>query len=369
MVAVRTAELLSNTYHVFLYVLGPAKNELETQNIPVFRSNKIIRKKNVISSVINYGINYITIKQYKKRMNIDIAISIASAANLLNILTKRRERVITSLRGVKSLYSFTSSLKFIQRKTDKLFCVSKGLMKKAQEYYKLSSQHIDYLYNPYHLEAILEKGNEKIEAEYLHPNTLITVGRVELVKGYEHLLRAYAKVEQQIPNSQLLIVGEGSMTQALMKLCGKLGIDDKVHMIGYRDNPYGYLKNSKVFVLTSENEGFPNALVEAMAFTAVISVDCETGPREILCKEEKQDEITDIHYGDYGILVRHIEKTRNYSKTELEKSEEILANAIIHVLKDEKLAEHYRWAAQRRVRDFSEKVYLQKLISMIEERG
>lgn len=242
-------------------------------------------------------------------------------------------------------------------------------MDKAQEYYKLDRRRMEYLYNPYHLETILEKGNETIEAEYLHPNTIVTVGRIEPVKGYEHLLRAYAKVVQQVPNSQLVIVGEGSMTQALMGLCGKLGIKDKVHLIGYRDNPYGYLKNSKVFVLTSENEGFPNALVEAMAFTAVISVDCETGPREILCKEETQEEIRDIRYEDYGILVRQMEKTRDYTKTDLEKSEEILAKAIIHVLKDEKLAEHYRQVAQRRVQDFSEEVYLQKLISMIEERG
>lgn len=369
MVAVKTAKLLSSSYQVYMYVLASTKNELDIQDIPLFRGVKIVGKKRTILLPIVYIVNYFNIKRLKKKMQIDVAISIASAANLLNIFTKGNEKVITSLRGVKSLYSATSSIKFIQRKTDKLFCVSKGLMYKAQEFYKLNKNHVDYLYNPYNLEIILEKGNEKIEPEYIHSNTVIAVGRIEPVKGFEHLVRAYAKVVQEVPDSQLIIVGEGTMTQALIKLCQALHIENKVHFTGYRENPYCYLKNSKVFVLTSENEGFPNALVEAMAFTAVISVDCETGPREILCKELQQEDITDVTYADYGILVKQINKTRDYMKTKLEKSEKILAEAIIDVLKNKKLEEYYKEAAQKRVQDFSEKEYLQKLISMIEEGG
>lgn len=368
MVAIKTAKLLSSLYQVYMYVLSPHSNELDTDDILVFRSNKILKHSSHFS-VINYIINYINIKRYKSKLNIDVAISIAPAANLLNILTKKNEKVITSLRGVKSLYSFTGSIKVVQRKTDKLFCVSKDLMNKAQKYYGLKKDKIDYLYNPYNLNEILEKGKENIENEYIHSNTIISVGRIEPIKGYEHLIRAYAVVAQEIPNSQLLVVGEGSKLPELKLLCKKLKINDKVHFVGYRKNPYKYLANSKVFVLTSENEGFPNALVEAMALTAVISVDCETGPREILCSTLREEEITDISYEAFGILTRPIEVTRDYAKTELEKSEEFLAKAIIQILNDENMAKYYKDFAQKRVRDFSEKEYIERLTSMIEERG
>lgn len=366
MVAVKTAKLLSSLYQVYMYVLSPDSNELDTDDIMVFR-RKRIRKHAPNCSAINYIINYINLKRYKRELDIDVAISIAPAANLLNILTKSNEKVMTSLRGMKSLYSFTGSIKAVQRRTDKLFCVSKDLMYKAREYYGLEKEKVDYLYNPYNLNEILEKGKEKIEKEYMHPNTIVSVGRIEPIKGYEHLIRAYAIVVQEIPDSQLLIVGEGSKLPELMTLCQALKIKDKVHFVGYRKNPYKYLANSKVFVLTSENEGFPNALVEAMALTAVISVNCETGPREILCSGLREEKITNICYEAFGILTRPIEATRDYTKTEPEKSEEILAKAIMHILKDENAVKYYKDAAQKRVRDFSEKEYVERLIAMIEE--
>lgn len=368
MVALKTARLLGKSYQVYIYVLMPAQNELNVQNILVFRSKRVI-KRAVAFKWINYIFNYINLKKYKNELKIDIGISIAPAANLLNILTKRNERIITSIRGVKSLYSFTGSLKFIQRKTDKLFCVSKDLRNKAQKYYDLDEEKIDYLYNSYDLKDIQEKGKEKIEEEYIKENTVISVGRIEPVKGYEHLIRAFSVVVEEIPDSQLLIVGEGSLVSDLLLLCEKLKIADKVHFIGYRKNPYGYLKNSRVFVLSSENEGFPNALVEAMALTAVISVDCETGPREILCRDVKEKVTEDIDYEDFGILTRPVEPTRDYKKTEPEKSEKILAKAIIQILEDKEMGKRYKESAQKRVLEFSEKKYLDKLIGIIEERG
>lgn len=364
MVAVKTARLLSGSYKVYIYALSGAKNEMQISDVEIAKRDKSFKVK-----AFNYVINYFLLKQYKKKLKIDVSISIATAANLLNILTKKNDKVITSLRGVKSLYSFTSSLKFIQRKTDKLFCVSKALMLKAQDYYQMDCRKTEYLYNPYNLEEILRKGAEKVEDIDMSFKTIIAVGRLQPVKGYEHLIRAYSRVAQEIPDSQLVIVGEGELEDALITLSEKMKIQDKVHIIGFRNNPYKYMRNSKVFVLTSENEGFPNALVEAMAFVPVISVNCETGPAEILCGDADLERVKDIRFEKYGILTKAIEQSRDYVKTELEKEEEMIAKAIISLLNNEELLEHYKSSAQKRILDFSEEGYVKKLTAMIEERG
>jgi len=69
----------------------------------------------------------------------------------------------------------------------------------------------------------------------------------------------------------------------LKKFCNQLNINSNVDFLGFKKNPHKYVRNSDIYVMSSNREGFPNSLVEAMFTNGyVISTDCETGPNEII---------------------------------------------------------------------------------------
>lgn len=122
---------------------------------------------------------------------------------------------------------------------------------------------------------------------------IAAAGRLTRQKGFDVLLKAYARVEFEFPwPTHLVIFGEGSERKSLEDLAGSLGLTEKVTFYGHSSNLENYLTQADLFVLSSRYEGFGNVLVEALAVNApVVSTDCLSGPTEILDK------------GKYGVLV------------------------------------------------------------------
>ena len=94
--------------------------------------------------------------------------------------------------------------------------------------------------------------------------SFISVGRLHKVKDHQTLIKAFNFFVKKSPNSVLNICGEGPERNNLEKLINKLNLNNNVFLIGAVINPVEYIKESDVFVLTSESEGFGNVLVEAM---------------------------------------------------------------------------------------------------------
>lgn len=87
----------------------------------------------------------------------------------------------------------------------------------------------------------------------------------------------------QHPDVKLVILGEGPERAALTRQAAELGIDGRVIMPGFIHNPHAIVRRASLFVLPSRFEGFPNALVEAMALARpVISYDCPSGPAYLI---------------------------------------------------------------------------------------
>ncbi len=108
------------------------------------------------------------------------------------------------------------------------------------------------------------------------------MGRLSAQKNFTLLIRAFAKVLENRP-ARLIILGEGHLREELTQLCADLDISKQVEMPGCESNPYKFMKNADLFVLSSNYEGLPNALVEALACGCpIVSTDCLSGPREIL---------------------------------------------------------------------------------------
>lgn len=95
-------------------------------------------------------------------------------------------------------------------------------------------------------------------------NWVIGVGRLSTEKGFDRLIEAYSKIENH-DNWQLILVGDGPERENLQNQVYKLGLSDKVKFLGQRNDVDALLAESKIFVIPSRCEGFPNALCEAMA--------------------------------------------------------------------------------------------------------
>ncbi len=113
-------------------------------------------------------------------------------------------------------------------------------------------------------------------------NQVVSVGRLIKSKGFDYLLKSFASAEKKA-DWKLVIVGDGPERANLETLAVSLGIKEKVLFAGAQNDVNIYLQQSEIFAFTSLYEGFPNALLEAMATPLpCISFNCDAGPADII---------------------------------------------------------------------------------------
>ena len=111
---------------------------------------------------------------------------------------------------------------------------------------------------------------------------VVAIGRLSREKGYAKLIQAYALAFGDDPGWRLRIWGDGPLREELLNLVGRLQLADRVRLCGLTDDPWAELAAGQIFALSSEYEGFPNAMLEAMAVgLPCVAFDCPSGPREL----------------------------------------------------------------------------------------
>src|SRR5699024_2398270 len=144
---------------------------------------------------------------------------------------------------------------------------------------------------------------------------IITAGRLVAEKDHATLLRSFAKIDKQL-NAHLIILGEGELETQLKQLAKTLGISERITFLGFKQNPYAYIKRADVFAVTSTTEGFGHVLVEALALgVPVVSTRCNPGAKEIL-GEATYGMLADV--GDVEAMTDNLERALTLTNSERE---------------------------------------------------
>lgn len=171
------------------------------------------------------------------------------------------------------------------------------------------NKKIYILENPFDFEAIKSQSeqmpSDKSEHDLLKEPYIVQVSRLgDNIKNHFQMINIFKKLKEKGIREKLYMIGDGWNRPHLEQHAQNLGLGEEVLFLGNKTNPFPYMKNARLFIHTSLNEGFGNVLVESMACgTPVVAMDCPVGPREIL------------DHGRYGVLVPLNDENRFVEET------------------------------------------------------
>lgn len=171
--------------------------------------------------------------------------------------------------------------RLLYRRAARVVGVSKGVADQAVEVLDLPPDKVVSIPNPRVAREFVAEIAPEHRSLFAKP-VILGVGRLVPQKDFGLLLHAFADVAAE-RDLHLVILGEGPERAALLGQSKELGLSERVFLPGFVDNPQAYARRARVFALSSRKEGFPGVLIQAMeAGAAIVSTDCEFGPREIL---------------------------------------------------------------------------------------
>jgi N-acetylgalactosamine-N,N'-diacetylbacillosaminyl-diphospho-undecaprenol 4-alpha-N-acetylgalactosaminyltransferase len=288
----------------------------------------------------------------------DVTISFLTRANLANgvVMMNRRRPWIISERtstpahlGSRSKQLATKlMMRAIYPRASRVIAVSAGVADKLEHGFGVPPGKVEVLPNPVDIDALHASASARDELQLDEPY-IVAVGRMVSVKNYRMLIHAFAQAK--LP-CRLVIAGDGPERDALKSLAGDLGIAERVVMPGWLSNPYPVLSRASVFALSSKVEGFPNALVEALALgVPVVATNCHDGPAEILARR-RVDEVAGVTVVDAGILTP-VDDAASYAQA-------------LQLAFEESRRKHMIAAGRERALDYSAAAITQRYWSVIE---
>jgi len=293
-----------------------------------------------------------------KQNKVNVSISLLTRPNLINGIAKifsPQTKVIISERCYPSkayksnqwrymLYQWLIPL--VYNKADVLFSNSIHINEDLRKNFGLKiPSHV--IYNPINLQE------QDIKKENTSGNffNLVSVGSIYPIKNQELTVKALAKCS--IPY-QMVFVGDGVSRSKVESLCIEAAIAKHVEFVGKVNDVNQYLKQSDCFILSSNSEGFPNVILEAMAMgLPIISTNCLSGPLEILNENiPVQIAPTEFVVVKYGILVNVNDATA-------------LANAITYLAGNLSLRTTLSELSLARAKHYKTEIIVEKLMELI----
>ncbi|MBC8737353.1 glycosyltransferase [Paraburkholderia sp. UCT31] len=263
-------------------------------------------RKGFVTKAMEQSRVFKNLKRLMSGLRPDVTLSFMPTANYYCLKAKKQlggapkvvvsERVAfeSNYRGLKR-----ATLKRIIRKNypmaAKVICVAQGV-KNELVALGLPDYLCKVIPNSVDENELLKKAEARAphkwaEETATHP-LIVTAGRLTEQKGHDVLIAALGLLAKKDIKPRAMIFGTGPLKAQLESQIAELGLGEQVKLMGFNPNPYPELKRASLFVFPSRFEGFPNALLEAMALgVPSIATDCPYGPREL------------IGDGEYGCLV------------------------------------------------------------------
>ncbi|RLD28875.1 MAG: glycosyltransferase family 4 protein [Bacteroidetes bacterium] len=288
--AERVAAILSNFFH---------DNNIDVHNIIVIDdiaypySGTVVnlgKLKNKTNGIFNKIKRLIALKKYLQKHDFDFIIDFR-----FRIKPFQEFLIAKFVYNTKTIFTVHSSklnsympnqvflTRMIYRGCFKIVSITQEMQRMIEV--KHSLNNVMTIYNPIDINQIKEKSNEEILLDFQY---IIGAGQFDTnVKQYDKLIIAYSKSILPKKNIALVILGVGKKKDELITIARQNGVANLVYLLGFKNNPYKYIKRAKFFVLSSSHEGMPMVLLEALACgTPVVSFNCKTGPNEIITDKE-----------------------------------------------------------------------------------
>lgn len=255
-----------------------------------------------------------------KKYDVELAAIHGMYKEILSSPQKDSKKIIWVQNDIFNLKDYTSEVIREFFKFDKILVISNKLQ---EEMHKLAKndkekQSVIKIFNPIDKQDTLQKANVSID-DYPFNNdipTFVSVGTVYPQKGYDRLLEVHKKLLDEGLKHQLIIIGDGYDLNNIQALLEKLELQETAKMLGFRSNPYPYLKKADFYIMSSRHEGFPTIIAEALLLNKPISATDISGIKDLL-----QD-------GKLGIITPN--------------SEDGIYDGMKKFLTDKSLSEHYK---------------------------
>jgi glycosyltransferase involved in cell wall biosynthesis len=239
--------------------------------------------------------------KFTKNNNTDISISFSPVANLVILFAKifrKNLKTIIQEHGYPSLaikdrqnmgrileWIFCNIIFKLYNNSNIFLCITNAIKDDFVTNFGINEKIIRVVRNPVDIKKIKQLMDEPVTNFQFDTKKIYMIGIGRLVdqKNFFKLLNIFSKVRKNIPNVELIILGDGPDKERLIKNSVELKIDKYVHFLGFVKNPYNFLKQSNCYCLTSNWEGLPQVIAEAMICkTPVIANDCKSGPNEMI---------------------------------------------------------------------------------------
>ncbi len=360
---------LSKSYDVYI-LLFDGKRVTYPHNAKII-DLALPSKLGRFAKVVNVFRRIRAVRKIKKEYQFDSVVSFMFGANIVNVLSRRKEQVITSARNYLSVYGLNQVKlfreRFVARRSDKIVAISEMVKSDLVDNFGLPEEKITTIYNPCEVDKVVSLSEKTPPLEFDSSCFyFITVGRLVHQKGQWNLLKSFKLLSEKCENARLVILGSGELEKKLREMTCDLKIEEKVIFGGFADNPFSYVKRADVFVLTSLHEGLGNVILEAMACgKPIISTDCYAGPREILAPNTVlKSKTKQVEKCQYGILVPELPSHEDYS-SDYSDEHVILMSAMYEMYNNQALREDYAQLSLERIKAFLPEKIASKWIALL----
>lgn len=259
-------------WHVELYIKDKSENERDVSSLNI--NIKYCSYFDMLKDIKNKSPNIVFASDHK------IATIFSIYKLIFGFRSKIIFRSITNLNEILHGKYFKIFLaKIFLRRVDVVISQSEGMKRELINDFNIDSSRLLVLSNPIKEPVYKKEKTSKIDYDYF-----LFVGRLAKEKGLlEFLLPAFKLYSMKNTSTNLIIIGDGPLFESINKYISENELENRVYLLGHKEDISYFYKNANALILTSLYEGFPNVIVEAMSYgKPVISFDTPHGPRDII---------------------------------------------------------------------------------------